>query len=172
MNDSALTLKEFRELFQSLYPSLCLFANSYLKNTGISKDVTQEVFINVWEKKVKFTSYAAAKSFLYTAVKNKCIDHLRSSRVRLTEHSVEVDLLEQEDMKSFFYKEALSAETAGIIKKTIDELPPKCREIMRLSLKELTNPEIAEELSISINTVKTQKKIAYSKLRSILQQRP
>ena len=65
-------------------------------------------------------------------------------------------------------REAIIIETSQIIDNAINTLPNKCAHIIRLSIKNLTNSEIANELGISINTVKAQKKIAYKKLRPLL----
>ena len=54
------------------------------------------------------------------------------------------------------------------LESAMKSLPNKCEQILRFSLNEYTNNEIAEELSITINTVKTQKRIAYKKLRNAL----
>ena len=169
MRSRGLTLNEYKELFKSHYPSLCLFANSYLKDHSGSKDVVQDAFISLWEKKTDFELQTSARSYLYTVVKNRCIDILRSSRVRLTENHVKIETLQRKDTDLFFYKEVVTAETTSILHTAIKELPPKCAKIITLAMRGFTNDDIATELSISVNTVKTQKKIAYSKLRELLQ---
>jgi RNA polymerase sigma-70 factor (ECF subfamily) len=75
-----------------------------------------------------------------------------------------------EDMETepFYLREVVVLETHNIVEKAIKTLPKKCAQIIRLSINNFTNPEIATELGISINTVKAQKKIAYKKLKPIL----
>ena len=160
-----LTLKEYKKLFDNLYNSLCLFANKYVENQELAEDVVQEVFIKIWEKKIEFQEKENIKSFLYTAVKNKSLDVVKSASYKQTRKTEDIKSLESE---SFFLKEVIVVETSRIIEDAIDTLPKKCAQIIRLSLKEYTNAQIAEELSISINTIKTQKRIAYQKLRPLL----
>lgn len=160
-----LTLKEYRKLFNDLYVGLCFFATKYTKNELLSQDIVQEVFIKVWEKKITFKDKDSVKSFMYTSVKNKSLDLLKSSSYKNSRNSKDLKQIESE---SFFLREVVIVETSQIIENAINTLPKKCAEIIRLSLKEYSNIQIAEELSISINTVKTQKKIAYKKLRPLL----
>ena len=80
-----------KALFDDLYPSLCLFANRYLKDLDTSKDVVQEVFIKTWERKVYYSNYNAIKSFLYKSVRNRCLDYLKSKHYRSIVQSPEID---------------------------------------------------------------------------------
>ena len=166
-NMHILTLKEYKYLFDTLYASLCIFANKYLNNLDTSKDIVQDVFIKVWEDKIGFQNENTIKSFLYTAVKNKSLDYLKSKQYKST-YNLPIEKLEKLDTESFFLREVVIVETSNIIDKAINSLPNKCAQIIRLSIKEYSNKEIAEELSISVNTVKAQKKIAYQKLRPLL----
>ncbi|NHN25301.1 RNA polymerase sigma-70 factor [Flavobacterium jejuense] len=162
-----LSLKEYERLFDKLYTSLCLFANKYIGDLDQSKDIVQDVFVKVWEDNVGFQNENNIKSYLYTSVKNKSLDYLKSKRVKTTDNFpiTEIAKLETE---SFFLREVVVLETSNIIENAINTLPNKCAQIIRLSIKDFTNTEIAEELDISINTVKAQKKIAYKRLRPLL----
>ncbi len=162
-----LTLKEYKDLFNKLYTSLCLFANKYLEDIEVSKDIVQDVFIKIWVNKIEFQNENNIKSYLYTSVKNKSLDYLKSKRVKTTDHlpTLEIEKIETE---AYFLREVVVVETSTIIEEAINTLPDRCAQVIRLSIKEFTNSQIAEELSISINTVKAQKKIAYRKLRPLL----
>lgn len=162
-----LTLKEYEKAFDSLYTLLCLFANKYLNDLEASKDIVQVVFIKIWEDNIGFRSEENIKSYLYTSVKNKSLDYIKSKRVKSTEKlsSLKIEDIETEP---FYLREVVVLETHSIIEKAIQTLPKKCAQIIRLSINNFTNPEIATELGISINTVKAQKKIAYKKLKPIL----
>jgi len=164
-----LTLKEYKNLFDTSYTTLCLFSNTYINNIETSKDVVQEVFIKIWENKVTFKNEHTIKSYLYTAVKNKSLDLLKSKRYKSTDH-VSAEELEKLETEPFFLREVVILETSNIIEKAITTLPTKCAEIMKLSVQGYSNSEIATELGISINTVKTQKKIAYKKLKPLLKE--
>jgi len=77
-------------------------------------------------------------------------------------------LLYQLESEQHFSKQVIEEETFRLLLSEIRKLPEASQEIMILALNGLKNPEIAEELGISVNTVKTQKKIAYAKLKDKL----
>ncbi|GAL63766.1 hypothetical protein JCM19300_2802 [Algibacter lectus] len=66
---------------------------------------------------------------------------------------------------TFFYTQLTLTDTYAQLETAIKQLPKKSEAVIRLTLNAYTNKEIAEELSISKNTVKSQKRIAYKKLR-------
>mgnify|MGYP003637698763 FL=1 len=162
-----LTIKEYKNLFDKLYISLCLFSNKYIDDIDISKDLVQDVFIKIWEEKIVFKNENNIKSYLYTSVKNKSLDYLKSKRYKSTDN-FSANQIEQLENESYFLREVVVVEASNIIEKAINTLPNKCANIIRLSIKDLKNSEIAEELGISINTVKAQKKIAYKRLKPLL----
>ncbi len=166
-NKKKLTISEYRRLFDSLYPQLCVYAYKYLDNLELSKDMVQEIFIKVWEDKIPFVDDSHSTGYFYKAVKNKCLNHLKSKHYKITER-YELAELEDYDTEEFVFTEDVSIETSEIINRAIDELPTKAGEVIRLSIKDYTNNEIAEKLSISVNTVKDHKKVAYRKLRLAL----
>jgi RNA polymerase sigma factor (sigma-70 family) len=62
----------------------------------------------------------------------------------------------------------IEEETHRLIYNAINELPAQCRKVLLLSINGLKNNDIAQELDITVNTVKTQKKIAYKQLKIML----
>ncbi|MFV0564940.1 MAG: RNA polymerase sigma-70 factor [Flavobacteriaceae bacterium] len=164
-----LKLKEFKFFFDELYIGLCLFGNKYIDNMEVSKDIVQDVFIKVWEDEIDFNNEKSVKSYLYTAVKNKCLDYVKSKHYKNTSLLPTPELTALAT-NTFFLKEVVVAETSTIIENAVNTLPKKCARIIFLSIKGFSNTEIAKELSITLNTVKAQKKIAYKKLRPMLKQ--
>nr|WP_320020470.1 RNA polymerase sigma-70 factor [uncultured Draconibacterium sp.] len=162
-----LNLKEYKSLFNNLYVSLCLFANKYIENLEVSKDIVQDVFVKIWEDKTEFSNENKIKSYLYTSVKNKCLDYLKSKHFKTTD-LLSIGEMEQLETEPFFLREVVIVETSKIIEEAISKLPNRCAQIIRLSIKSFSNEEIAKEMNISINTVKAQKKIAYKRLKPLL----
>ena len=167
-NPYTLTPKEYKSLFDSMYASLCTFADTYVKNLDISKDIVQDVFVKIWENKIEFINENSVKSYLYNAIKNKSLDYLKSQYVRNTDTFSMVDVRRLEE-ESFFLNEVVISEVSNIIQNAISTLPPKCATILKLSLQNYKNEEIATQLGISVNTVKAQKKIAYKRLKPMLE---
>ncbi|MGY6647542.1 RNA polymerase sigma-70 factor [Wenyingzhuangia sp. IMCC45574] len=164
-----LSLKEYKELYNDLYFSLCLFADKYVKDLELSKDLVQDVFVKIWKDEIEFQSKNAIKSYLYNAVRNKCLDTLKNKSYQAKKPLTEVELAILES-DSYFEKEVLIEEVSTALHNAVNTLPEKCRQIMRLSLRGLENSQISEELSLSVNTVKAQKRIAYQKLKPILKE--
>jgi RNA polymerase sigma-70 factor (ECF subfamily) len=153
---------EFQSFFRSYYPSLRLFATNIIFDYSVAEDLVQEAFIRLWEKSEDFNNEYAVKSFLYTTVKNSCLNHLEHKKVK-RKH---IEITRQQSLDSTEITNLLiEEETHRLIYNAINELPPQCRNVLLLSINGLKNNEIAEELSISANTVKTQKKIAYKQLK-------
>ena len=153
----------FKEIFDLYFNALCNFGNKYISDTFIVEDIVQEVFIIFWNKKEDFDHINAVKSFLYTSVKNKCLNHLKHQIVlQKYEHKRETEL----ESETVFVNHVIEEETFNQLFQEIKKLPKASQEIMLLALNGLKNQEIADELNISINTVKTQKKIAYVKLKN------
>lgn len=163
-------MREFKEVFESLYPSLCLFANNYVKDVSIAKDIVQDVFIKIWENEKTLKSKNSNKAYLYISVKNKCIDYLKSKQFRVINRQIPLESLDVLESDKYFNKEVILIETSQIIERAVNSLPEKYSQIINLSMKNFTNKEIAQALSLNINTVKTQKKIAYQKLRPLLKE--
>lgn len=152
----------FKQIFDMFYSSLCLFTNKYINDFKEAEDIAQEVFIIIWEKRKNFTNINSLKAFLYKTAKNKSLNLIKHSKIKARYTEAQIKELETE---RYFADHLIEEETHRIIIQRINELPPQSRKIILHSLKGLKNNEIAEKMGISINTVKTQKKIAYKKLK-------
>lgn len=154
--------KAFKQLFNSYYPSLCLFASNIVFDYSVAEDLVQEAFVSFWEKSGDFNSEQAARSFLYTSVKNRCLNHLEHNKV-IKKHK---KITQQTSANSSeINNKIIEEETHRLIYNAINELPTQCKNVILLSINGLKNSEIAEELHVTVNTVKTQKKIAYKQLK-------
>ena len=157
--------RAFKEIFDHYFNALAAFGFKYVSDQFIAEDLVQEVFISMWEKREDFSHLNALKSFLYTSVRNKCLNHIKHQSVVQKHEKALVYELESEQN---FVSHVIEEETFNQLFKEIKDLPPSAREITLLALNGLKNQEIADELKISVNTVKTQKKIAYSRLKEKL----
>ena len=141
--------------------SLYFYCNSILKNSTFSEDIVQESFVTLWERRQDFMSLLPIRVFLYQTARNKCLDLLKHEQVV---HKHEAALI-QELSEDSLDEKMIEEEVLGEIYRAIDELPPECRRVFRLGLEGLSNQEIADSLSISINTVRTQKQRAMAVLK-------
>ena len=155
---------QFRFIFDKYYTTLCMFANQYVEDENVAADITQECFVKLWQLREDFMYLHQVKSFLYTAVRNKSLNELEHNKV-ITEYKNKISGKAQE---AFFHDKVIEEESYRILVDAIDKLPPQMRNIMHLALEGKSNPEIAETLGISGETVHSQKKLAYRKLREYL----
>ncbi len=154
----------FKEIFEEFYTPLCSFAYKYLEDTVNSSDVVQEVFVILWNSHAKFSNFGALRSYLFTSVRNSCLNHIRNAKVK--EHTKELspDIKCNATDDEYEIEATVYAEVHNAIKR----LSPQAREVVIHSMNGLTNLEVAEELSVSVNTIKTLKKRAYKTLREQL----
>lgn len=157
-------IKAFEHLFMSLYPGMCSIADRYLNDEIQSKDIVQEAFIKLWGKREEFQDIVSVKSYLYTAVRNLCLNYIRDHRKTMEIPGVLPDRAEPDFKSLIIEEEAIRALYAAI-----DRLPAQTSRVIRMSLKGLKNQAIAEELGISVNSVKTLKYNALHTLRKELQ---
>lgn len=157
--------KAFRAIFDQYFNALAAFGYKYVPDSHAVEDMVQEAFISFWEGRDKFDHFSAVKAFLYTSVRNKCLNHLKHQSVR---RKHEDSLLYSLESDQYFEAHVIEEETFNQLFAEIRNLPASSREIMLLALNGLKNQEIADELQISINTVKTQKKIAYAKIKDAM----
>jgi len=157
--------KAFKDVFDHYFNALAAFGFKYVSDQFVAEDLVQEVFISMWEKRGDFSHLNALKSFLYTSVRNKCLNHIKHQAV-VQKH--EKSLVYELESDQYLEAHVIEEETFNQLFQEIKDLPPSAREITLLALNGLKNQEIADELNISVNTVKTQKKIAYSRLKENL----
>lgn len=138
-------------LFRYHYRPLCIFALHYLKDIDASEDVVQEAFALLWEKLLAGEKVVNQKGYLYSIVKNRSLDILRKKGSVGEAISLDgsIDNIEEPTVED--------AEVEARLWTAIDTLPEKCREIFLMSKRDgLRQEEIAQELGISLQTVKNQ----------------
>ncbi len=130
---------------------LCLYAYHFTGDYDESKDIVQNVFLNLWRKRHKLEKVDSIKNFLYRAVYNGFLNYYRNKR-RFTRFEYE-EMIAIHDVVNNEDDEILKKHLI-LIKREIEKLPPKCKHVFLLSKQEgLTNVEIAKFLNISKKTV-------------------
>ncbi len=163
--------KAFTQVFRMYYGPLLNYAGRILKDVELANDVVQECFCRLYERRKEIKRGFQVRPYLYRSVYNSCIDAIKHQKV-------ESNYINQELLDFYFSKviETPEAEQAlleedlrGAIQDAIDKLPERCREIFVLSCVEgLKYQEVADKLGVTINTVKTQVRFGYKKVRSDL----
>ena len=158
-----LNREEFEELFRTHFIGLTYFARKIVEDMDGAKDIVHQVYINLWEKKNEIDLGTPLKSYLYTSVRNRCMNYIRDRKKFSTNEIPEIE--ESIDSENVLeYKE-----TEARIQQAINELPEKCREIFLMNRYDgLRYNEVAAELNLSVKTVEAQMSKALKLLREKL----
>jgi RNA polymerase sigma-70 factor (family 1) len=160
-------VRAFDLLYEKYSGRLYAFALMLLKNKEDARDIVQEAFLRIWQKRRELAEEKSFKSYLFTISYNIIIDQLRK---KLNDKNY-LESLE----KSFKFGMDSIENTADFnmldkqIREIIGELPPRRKEIFKMSReKGCSHKEIAETLNISIKTVETQLSLAVKFLKTRL----
>ena len=148
----------FEKLFRIYFPRLKRYAQTILENTNEAEDLIQDVFVQVWNKRDELISEKHFASFLYTMVKNKCLNLLKRKVVEekfvvtqlnsATEELYHLSFQSDEDFSSM--EEKLNDE----LEKILTKMPERCQQAFRLKwIDGKKNHEIAKSMNISTTMV-------------------
>lgn len=141
-------------VFKEYYSPLCYFASQYIQDDSITEDIVQDVFISLLEKKVTFQTELHLKNFLYLSVRNACLNALRNKVSR----EKYIEFITREESSENFEDNLILTEVHKELAEAVEKLPPECRKVFDLSyFQGKDNETVAEELGLSVNTVKAQK---------------
>lgn len=136
-----------------------MYALRIVNDADVAEDLEQDAFMKAWLYIRDGKDIDNFTSFMYRTLRNECMKYLRDIHETLGEDSIPEISEEHVDTSLRDAK----------IWKAIDGLPEKCREVFLMSKRDgLTNDEIAEELGISVKTVKNQMTKAFGRLREAL----
>ena len=156
----------FEFFFRQYYTSLCFFANSILHNEEEAKDIVQDSFVKLWDSQTINERAETVKSFLYTSVRNKCVDVLRKKKVI---QKAKLQLVKNDGNDFEYFDEVAFAEMLAQVVNHIEMLPPKMQQVIKLFYFEDKNyKEIADTLGTSPETVRNQKGKALKIIRKNL----
>lgn len=154
-----------KSAFESIYnrysKDLFYYAMGFIKNKDVAEDVVQEAFVFLWRNHQNISLKYPVLGYLQKIVKNACLNYFRHLNVeKKYEESFKGDEIFSEEERTELF------ELISEVKIAINKLPEQCRKIFVLSCVEgLKYGEVAEDVGVSINTVKSQVKIAYKKIR-------
>jgi RNA polymerase sigma-70 factor (ECF subfamily) len=144
---------------------LCLFAYRMVHSLDDAEDIVHNVFLKIFEKEDSLNDIVELKPYLYKAVHNACINHLKKSQKISQTSTIEPVTPDGED----YLVKRIEDEVLWELAQAVESLPTKCREVFKLSyMKHMSNDQIATELKISVNTVKSQKQRAKQLLKEQL----
>lgn len=142
----------FQRQYNENYRSLKYFGLHYLPDEETVSDLIQDLWLKLWERQGQYANEAAFKHYLFQALYNAILNHLKHCRV-VSEYSESVARLDEEVELEISHR-MIEAELYQAVNRVFDELSDSCRRVYAASLEGKSQKEIAEEFRISINTVK------------------
>src|SRR4051812_36270216 len=159
----------FEKVFKTHFDSLYKYAYTLLKNESAAEEVTQQVFFKIWEKRESLPDETILKAYLYRAVHNESLNHIKRQKVRTGYQMFAIGNTGQ--VINNASGKVDMAELQQELHKAMNELPEQCRTIFQMSrFEDMKYREIAEELNISPKTVENQMGKALKILREKLAQ--
>ncbi len=152
----------FKVLYEDFFHTLLAVACKYVE-LEVAKDIVQDVFLKLWSTPQKFQHTTDLRFYLYRSVQNGCLNYIRNRKVE-DGYRNKVEIVTED----FFYSVVQEEEIFIRLRKAINELPEKYMNVINLSLEGLSDKEIADRLSISLDSVKQQKKRGKEQLRQKL----
>ncbi|MEG0796113.1 MAG: RNA polymerase sigma-70 factor [Odoribacter sp.] len=147
----------FEYLYKTYFRKSVFYATQYLRDEEEAREVAQETFITLWEKRGEINNELSIQAYILTITRNKCLNLLRK-KIATRKYA---DTLEARENRANY--KALSDESANplhlkeleqLIQETMIEMPEKMKTVFRMNRdEELTYPEIAERLGVSVKTV-------------------
>lgn len=160
-------LQSFEILFRQYYQMLCAYAIRFVNDADTAEEVVQDLFYKLWEKRAELQINTSVKSYLFSAVHNRCLKFIEHRNVELKYRNYY--LLHESEIDSEPHDAHNVLELQGIIESTLNSLPERCGRIFRLNRFEgLKYHEIAKKLSISVKTVEANMGKALKLLRKNL----
>jgi RNA polymerase sigma-70 factor, ECF subfamily len=142
-------------LFEKYFSPLCFFSNQFVKNTDNAEEAVSDVFLNIWLKRGKIEIKSSLKAYLYTAVRNQSLNYLKRNKI----HYEDIEAEDGENLSSDLNADLLInyEELKHEIDILLRQLPKKREIVFRMNrIDGMSYKEIAEILSISVNTVQNQ----------------
>jgi len=146
--------KAMELIYNQYYSYLCHATYKILNDSNATEDIVQDVLMEIWKKKEVINITTSLKAYLRRASINKALNYLRSKKFKFDdEDSIKETFISTDNS----HEKVEFDELSGVINKTIEGLPEKCRIIFSMSrFEQLSYAEIAGKLEISTKTVENQ----------------
>lgn len=155
--------RDFKTEVLPISNKLLRFARQILQDEEEAKDVLQDIFLKLWQKREELAKVENLEAFAFRMMRNRCLDVIRSRRTislevvkknnQPEEESSDTDYLENEEM-------------AGLAKRIIAQLPDLQRTIIHLrDIEQLEYEEIAVATEMNVNAIRVNLSRARKRVR-------
>lgn len=168
-------IKAFEQLYSTYYGLMCSFAFNILHNRHIAEEITDDVFYNIWKLREEI-DIDELRGYIIRSIRNRSLNELKKPTYR---NKNSTDYITDKESAEFIQNvfsdtsqplgTLLQKELEAHIQHALTTLSPETLRVFELSrFEHKKNKEIADELGISVNTVKYHIKTAMKKLREEL----
>ena len=155
--------EHFERLFRAYYDPLCHYSYAILGDFSEAEDVVQDLFTYLWKNKEEVKFEREAKAYLYSSVRYRALNVLKHKVVMRRNNPLLLQFIQNIQQEGYSEEEELKIEK---INEVLNTLPPQCKTVFTMScLDGKKYKEIAQELGISVNTVKFHITKAYREIR-------
>ena len=155
----------FEEVYNLYFTKLYAYSKAIVDSQSLAKDIVSDLFFNFWNNKTDFRDFQEIEMYLYISVRNLSIQALKKQKRFESAENLEIKLetIDYVDPQELLLEKELMA----VVEESISQLPDHCQLVFNLMRqRNMKNAEIAEELGISVVTVKSQLRKAQKKLRA------
>jgi RNA polymerase sigma-70 factor (ECF subfamily) len=151
-------------LYRIYFTPLLHFACTFVDSKQIAEEIISDVFVQIWQNRQKLDTIMNLTVYLYTCTRNQALN-VSAKEKRQSTTTLEESCLYIASSSPDPEEVTMNAELVKEIKKSIDQLPSKCRAIFKMVKEDgMKYREVAEILSISVKTVEAQVGIAIKKI--------
>jgi len=160
-----------RYIFDVYFEKLCLYAEGIIRDRQAAEDIVEDLFITVWLHAETSPIRTALPNYLFKSTFNNCLRYLNKLRAEVRNNeSLSYAITDREITDPLTSAYPLSGlvviEMEKKAERILESLPDQCRMIYSLNrFENLSYPEIAERLHLTVGTVKTQMSRAFQRFR-------
>ena len=155
----------FEEIYHRYWSGLFAFAYNRLNSRHLGEEVVQEIFLNLWNRRIEADRIVSLQAYLFTAVKYSVLNVIKAEHVKrkyADNYSNFISLALTNNIEETLAEKDLEDALRG----QVANLPPQCRKIFQLSrMQHLSISDIAALLNLSHKTVENQLSKALKTLR-------
>lgn len=159
----------FAEIYKRYKPRIYLLIKKFVISSQMAEDLTQEVFVKIWEGGSKLTEVQSIKAYLLATARNHTLNSLK--KALRSEEAMGVIINAYVDDRRTTEETIVSKEYSEFLERTLAGIPARSREIFKLCREQgKTYEEAAVILGISRNAIKNHMVATMKVLSSAVQQ--
>jgi RNA polymerase sigma-70 factor (family 1) len=148
-------ITSFTILFNHYYKDLVTFSFGFVHNLAVSEEIAQDVFIKLWETRQHLEIDRSLKSYLLKSVQNRSLNWIKHLRIRseFNNHILAHHSLSENETEEYI----LHSELESRLKNVLEKIPAETAQAFRMNrFENMSYPEIAEKLGVSVRTIENR----------------